>query len=277
MDHEGYIFLEADEDRVETRSLAQIEALLPRLLDPAIEFFEIFVRGNGRPEDIPKVSWNLAGTEGMRESSSWPPTGVRSSTLVADSAGTLVANASPDGASCGTDITWEHNPNDLVPSSVPNAFAFLSVLPDEAGIGLRSDVLVFDSRPVAHTVELVGPVTAKARIHSSGPNMDLFLRLLDVSPEGSAVRIGRGQVHLVDATQATTVEVDLGQLGYQLREGHLLRLHISSSDFPEFVPLPGTGENPWGATEVVSTTQSLLVGGADGLSLTVSILKGMLS
>ena len=126
-------------------------------------------------------------------------------------------------------------------------------------------------------MELVGPVTAKARIHSSGPNMDLFLRLLDVSPEGSAVRIGRGQVHLVDATQATTVEVDLGHLGYQLREGHLLRLHISSSDFPEFVPLPGTGENPWGATEVVSTTQSLLVGGADGLSLTVSILKGMLS
>ena len=46
------------------------------------------------------------------------------------------------------------------------------------------------------------------------------------------------------------VTVDMGQLGYRLHEGHRLRVHVSSSDFPEFVPLPGTGEDLWGAVEM---------------------------
>ncbi|MDQ2689828.1 MAG: CocE/NonD family hydrolase, partial [Chloroflexota bacterium] len=76
MDHESYYLDDGPEQRTAERSEDQIRAELPRMLDPALEFFEVFVRHNGSATDIPRVAWNLAGTEGMRSSGSWPPAGV---------------------------------------------------------------------------------------------------------------------------------------------------------------------------------------------------------
>jgi putative CocE/NonD family hydrolase len=145
--------------------------------------------------------------------------------------------------------------------------------PDEAPLGERDDVLVFTAEPVAHDTDLVGPVRATATVHSDGPAMDVFVRLLDIAPDGTALRIARGQVHVADATTATSVEIDLGQLGYRLHAGHALRVHISASDAPEFIPLPGTGEEPWGAARTTPNTEHLVVGGAEGLRIRVGILE----
>ncbi|GAA5030663.1 CocE/NonD family hydrolase [Microbacterium fluvii] len=269
MDHESYYLDDPDADRVEERTEDQLRAQLPRMLDPALDFFEVFVRGNVSAADIPRVSWNLAGTPGMRSSDSWPPAGAESSTLFAASGGGLVTQAQ-DAA---TTATWTHDPLHLVPSSVGNAFAFLLDRPDEQALGDRDDVLVFTTEPFVRQVDLAGPVTARARIHSDGPVMDLFVRLLDVAPDGSALRIARGQVQLHEATEPATVEIDLGQLGYRVEPGHRLRVHVCSSDYPEFIPQPGTGAEPWSAVETRVNRQSLAVGGADGLSVTVTVLR----
>ena len=273
MDHESYYLLDAERDRVEERSEEQLRAALPPMLDPALEFFEVFVRGNGSAADIPRVAWNLAGTEGMRASEAWPPVGVGTQELFATASGGLSLEA-PDAA---TEASWTHDPADLVPSSVDNAFAYLLVQPDEAPIGARPDVLVFTTSPLVRTVDLAGPVRARARIRSTGPVTDLFLRLLDVSPDGTALRIARGQVQLREATTAADVEVDLGQVGYRLEPGHALRLHVSSSDFPEFIPQPGTGEEPWGAVETRRNEQFVRIGGETPLTLTLTIFEGDLS
>ncbi len=53
------------------------------------------------------------------------------------------------GAAGGGDVLrWTHDPDDLVPSPVGNAFAFLLESPDEQAWSLRDDVLVFDGEPV---------------------------------------------------------------------------------------------------------------------------------
>lgn len=272
IDHESYQLLEADEDRVAERSDEQIRALLPRTLDPALAFFEVFVRGNGQAAELPRVSWNLAGTEGMRESESWPPAGARSVTRFGTVDGCLAAEPAADAAELG----WLHDPDDLVPSSVPDAFSFLLHLPDEAPIGERDDVLRFDSPPLVADVDLAGPVSARVAVASDGPVMDCFVRLLDVAPDGTALRIARGQQQLLEASDGGVLEIDLGQLGYRLRAGHRLRVHVSSSDYPEFLPQTGTGADPWtwGPTRV--NTQSLAVGGADGFALTLTVLEGEL-
>ncbi|WP_248700372.1 CocE/NonD family hydrolase [Microbacterium azadirachtae] len=267
MDHESFYLDDADEDRVAERSEAQIRAILPRMLNPTLEFFEVFVRGNGRPEDVPRVAWNLAGTPGMRASTQWPPAGTHSRTLFATADGRLDA-LRPEAAS---EATWAHDPADLVPSSVSDAFAFLLEKPDEATIGDHPGVLVFTGDAEGRDLDLVGPVTAQARIRSDGPVMDLFVRLLDVAPDGSALRIARGQIELSDATDEAVVEVDLGQLGYRLRAGHRLRLHVSSSDYPEFIPKPGTGEDPWSAVVTRINHQTITIGGEHGLAVTLSL------
>jgi putative CocE/NonD family hydrolase len=270
MDHEAFYLDDAAEALVEERSDAQIRAQLPRMLDPSLDFFDVFVREHGRATDIPRVAWDLAGADGMRTSESWPPPGTTPRTLYATGGGALSLDA-PVEASL---LTWVHDPDDLVPSSARNAFAFLLERPDEAPIGARPDVLTFTSAPFTRDLDLVGPVRADARIHSDGPTMDLFVRLLDVAPDGTALRIARGQVQLVDASAPSTVRVGLGQLGYRLRAGHRLRLHVSSSDHPEFIPQPGTGEEPWSAVETRPNIQTLALGGDEPFRITVSILEG---
>ncbi|MCC4908337.1 CocE/NonD family hydrolase [Microbacterium sp. cx-59] len=267
MDHESYYVDDPLEERVEERTEEQIRAQLPRMLDPALEFFEVFVRANGRATDIPRVAWNLAGTTGMRQSDAWPPPGAQTRTVFARTDGTL----SLDAAASGAALTWTHDPGALVPSSAPNAFAYLLELPDEAPIGSRDDVLAFTSDPFVRPVDLTGPVIADAEISSTGPVMDFFVRLLDVAPDGTARRIARGQVQLADADSGATVHVDLGQVGYRLAAGHRLRIHLHSSDFPEFLPQPGTGEEPWGAVATAVNHQRVTIGGDAGLRLTLTV------
>ena len=274
IDHESFQLLEAPEDRVEDRTEAQIRDLLPRTLDPTLDFFEVFVRGNGQPTDIPRVAWNLAGTDEMRVDDAWPPRAARAVELAARIDGTL-AHGRPSAAE---ELQWTHDPMDLVPSSVPDAFSYLLTLPNEAPLGSRDDVLVFETAPASDTVDLAGSVSARARVRSSGPVMDCFVRVLDVAPDGTALRIARGQLQLRDATDPETINIDLGQLGYRLEAGHRLRVHVSSSDYPEFLPQPGTGADPWTDGETtVPNTQHLVIGGPDGFSLTLTILEGDLA
>ncbi|WP_448719622.1 CocE/NonD family hydrolase [Microbacterium natoriense] len=272
IDHESFRLDEEPIDRVMERSEEQIRALLPRTLDPTLEFFEVFVRGKGSAAAIPRVTWSLAGTTEMRESSSWPPEGARSVTRYATAAGEL-ADVRPDSV---TTRQWTHDPDDLVPSSAPDAFAFLLALPDEAPVGERADVLRFDGPVLEADVDLAGPVTARVRVNSDGPVMDCFIQLLDVAPDGSALRIARGQLQLHDAAVAETLQIDLGQIGYRLRTGHRLRVHVSSSDYPEFLPQPGTGADPWAWGDTRTNLQTLVIGGESAFSLTLTVLEGNL-
>ena len=274
IDHENHELLEPAEDRVEDRTAEQLAAMLPRYLDPALEFFEVFVRGNGKPVDVPRVSWNLAGTQEYRTSETWPPANARCETRYGNADGTFSATRANEA----TLLSWTHDPQDLVPSSVPDAFSYLLHLPDEAPIGDRPDVLVFTGVAQTEEVDLAGPVTARLRGLSTGPVADFFVRLLDVAPDGSALRIARGQVQLQNATEAENLTVDLGHIGYRLSAGHRLRVHVSSSDYPEFLPQPGTGADAWTAGErTTSNTQTILAGGADAFAIDIPVLEGALA
>lgn len=273
IDHEGYELLTAPEDRVVERTDEQVRALLPRTLDPALDFFEVYLRGNGSPSDIPPVHWNLAGTDEDRIEASWPPAGIRTVELRATADGGLTTDAQD---SATTEIGWTHDPADLVPSSADDAFSFLLELPDEAPIGDRDDVLAFSSAPLDADVDLAGPVRATVRVRSDGPVIDVFLRLLDVAPDGTALRIARGQRQATDATKPADLDIDLGQVGYRLPAGHRLRLHVSSSDYPEFIPQTGTGADPWAGGATALNRQHLTVGGPLGFALHLPVLQGAL-
>ncbi|MBT2588514.1 CocE/NonD family hydrolase [Arthrobacter sp. ISL-95] len=274
IDHENHTLLEPAEDRVADRSAEQIAAMLPAYLDPALEFFEVFVRGNSRPSEIPRVKWNLGGTDEYRTSETWPPAQTRLTTRYADVDGGLSAGRPTEA----TALSWTHDPEDLVPSSVPDAFSYLLHLPNEGPIGDRDDVLVFTSGAQSTDVDLAGPVTARVRYRSTGPVADCFVRVLDVAPDGTALRIARGQVQLRNATEDESLVIDLGQIGYRLRAGHRLRVHLSASDYPEFLPQPGTGRDPWTeGEETKPNTQTILVGGPDAFAIDIPVLEGTLA
>ena len=53
----------------------------------------------------------------------------------------------------------------------------------------RKDVLVFDSEPLASDMEVTGPIRAEMYVSADVPDFDLWVRVLDVAPDGTAYNL----------------------------------------------------------------------------------------
>ena len=123
----------------------------------------------------------------------------------------------------------------------------------------RSDVLVFESEPLAEDIEVIGPVSARLWVSSSAPDTDFTAKLVDVYPpsddfpEGFDLNITDGIQRaryrdsreteiLMTPGQIYELEVTLFPTANRFQAGHRIRLEISSSNFPRFDPNPNTGE-----------------------------------
>lgn len=269
VDHENYRLCDTPIDAAADHNAddAALARLFPDYVGPALDFFDVFLAGRCDAAELPRVRWNL-GHAGHRTAAAWPPEGARERTLHLTAGGGLAAE--PGAAATAS---WTHDPQRLVPSAVENAFAFLAEYPDEAPAGDRGDVLAFTGAPLTEPLDLAGPVAVRLAVTASGPSTDLFVKLLDVAPDGSAWMIVRGETQVVrPLAEPAQVTVALGHTGYRVRPGHRLRLHVSSSDYPLYLPNPGTGENAWLAVETQRTTQTLHLGEA-GSQLLLTVLE----
>ncbi|MDP9185132.1 MAG: CocE/NonD family hydrolase [Actinomycetota bacterium] len=165
-----------------------------------------------------------------------------------------------------------HDPANLVPSTVVDPFAFLRELPDERTVEDRSDVLTFTSDALDRSLDLVGPISVRVGVGSSAPSTALFAKLVDVSPDGRALMLTRGQLMVRRPDPSRPVRIDLSHTGYRVLPGHRIRLQLASSDFPLYLPYPGTDDDPWRGVTGRPSEQTLPVGGGSEayLSLTVA-------
>jgi hypothetical protein len=279
-DHENYALelapiAEGDDHDSDDDAL---ERMLDVYANPALDFFDVFVRGTRDAASLPKVRWHL-GHVGWRTATRWPPPGT--ATRSADLIGLERATGpAPGGALAPTGtagdseaVSWDFDPGDLVISAVVNSFAFLYDYPDERATGDRADVLTFTAAPVTAPADLAGPVELQATVVSTAPSADYFAKLLDVAPDGSAHMIVRGQVTVPEATTASRIHINLGHTGYRLRPGHALRLHLACSDFPQFVPNSGTEENRWTTAAPQPSRQTLRISPGDPARLTYTVIE----
>jgi hypothetical protein len=249
--------------------------LIPAYVGPSLEFFDVFLRG-GDPSALPRVRWRL-GHGSEQSSAAWPPPGSHELRLYlghmkaaaqGPEGGTLVR--APDAVR--TDATWIHDPEDLVPSTVQDPFAFLHEFPDERDVQCRDDVLTFTSEAMDTSLDLAGPVSAGLSVQTTGPSMHLFVKLTDVSPDGFAHMLVRGQALVRSPDPDRPVRIDLGHTGYRVQPGHRLRCQVASSDFPLFLWHPGTPDKPWTATRSQQNDQVLYGGGASASYVSLSVL-----
>lgn len=279
-DHENYhlrhvpIGPEDDHDQND----AALQRMLGEYLGPSLDFFDVFLKGEGDPASVPRAAWYLSHV-GPRVAPTWPPPGARELRLYLGAAARATADAEggallPAPEPSASTARWVHDPNDLVPSTVTNPFVFLFEAPDERAVQSRLDVLTFTSAPFDEPLDLAGPVRATLVVDSSGPSMHVHAKLSDVAPDGSALMLVRGEALVRGAEMGGLVEVSLCHTGYRVRPGHRLRLHVASSDFPLYLPHPGTDEDPWQATEGRRNEQALTCGGDAGSCLRLTVLAG---
>jgi putative CocE/NonD family hydrolase len=123
---------------------------------------------------------------------------------------------------------------------------------EQADVESRQDVLVYTSQPLAADLTIAGPVSAHLRVSSSALDTDIVARLVDVLPDGRALNVQEGALRLryragiarpalMESGTPYDVRVDMRSIAYMFRQGHRLRLDVTSSSFPRLERNLNTG------------------------------------
>jgi len=130
---------------------------------------------------------------------------------------------------------------------------------DERPLSARNDVLVFQTPPLQHDVEVTGRLIVKLWASSSAPDTDFTAKLIDVYPPNrdfpagvdlniadsivrARYRDSLEKASLMTPGQVYQFTIEMYPTSLLFRRGHRIRLDISSSNFPRFDLYPNTGE-----------------------------------
>jgi hypothetical protein len=116
---------------------------------------------------------------------------------------------------------------------------------DQLEVEKRADVLVYSTPLLKNDIEVTGPVSAVVYASSSAKNTDFTAKLVDVYPDGRAIRICEGIIradHGNPSVPPSNIEpgkidkyvIDLWATSNVFKKGHKIRVEISSSNFPRF-------------------------------------------
>jgi len=139
---------------------------------------------------------------------------------------------------------------------------------DQRPVEARSDVLIYSTAPLDEDMEVTGPVSLELYAKSSAVDTDFTGKLVDVWPNGFAQNLTEGIIRaryrdsqekpeIMGPGQIYKLELDLWATSNSFRKGHILRLEISSSNFPRFDRNLNTGLDAAHAQDFISATNAI--------------------
>jgi putative CocE/NonD family hydrolase len=173
---------------------------------------------------------------------SWPSPHVKPTRLALNEGGLS------DKAVSGAKLTV---PNHLAVGLLAGHWCPYGVAPDLPSDQSPEDgqSLIFDTQPLGETVEILGAPVVELEVSADRPNAQLCVRLNDVAPDGSSLRVTFGMLNLThhashEKPQALTpgksyrVRIQMNDIAQSFPEGHRIRLAISASYWPITWPSP---------------------------------------
>ncbi|MEZ4586597.1 MAG: CocE/NonD family hydrolase [Gemmatimonadales bacterium] len=157
---------------------------------------------------------------------------------------------------------------------VVDPYAGRSGAHDYRALAERPDVLVFESEPLAEPLTVVGAIEAEIFLSVDAPDTDLFVKLFDVAPDGTAwslmspgldgmrasYRDGRRSLLEPDRVYRLTLPDLL--TGNRFDRGHRIRIVITPSFMPHYGVNLHTGELETRSAEWRTATLRVRTGGA---------------
>jgi hypothetical protein len=208
---------------------------------------------NGVDREAP-IRVFVMGDNRWREAARWPIPGTRQDTLYLTTlgrgqrVGALSARRPESGSPTSSYVSNPATP-------VTDSFAERSGAHDYRDLGLRSDVLTFETAPLDHDLEVVGALGAEVYLAADAPDVDLWVKVLDVAPDGTAYSLmAPGSDVLRASYRDRTARRSLLQpgrvyllrlpgllTGNTFRKGHRIRVHVMSSFAPNYARNLQTG------------------------------------
>ena len=202
----------------------------------------------------PPVRVFVMGDNRWREAVDWPLPWAQPDTLYLTSpargsrAGALSTHRPGSGPPTSSYVSTPAKP-------VTNAFAERSGAHDYRDLGSRKDVLTFETAQLADDLEVVGALGAEVYLEADAPDVDLWVKVLDVAPDGTAYNLmAPGSDVLRASYRDRTARRSLLQPGhvYLLRlpgmltgntfkKGHRIRVHLMSAFAPDYARNLQTG------------------------------------
>ncbi|MGH9573581.1 MAG: CocE/NonD family hydrolase [Candidatus Acidiferrales bacterium] len=262
-----------------------------------MDWYDSILRGesNGIAEEKP-VRYFVMGKNVWADADSWPPAGAQETRYYLGSSGKTNSSKGDGALSTSAESSPEsaadqfvENPMNPVPTLGGQLCCdarHLSVgVQDQASDEARSDVLVYSTPPLAHDLNVTGPVHAELYVSSSAPDTDFVAMLTDVAPDGVSHNIADGIVRMryrnsldkaefVEAGEIYKIDVDLWATSNVFLAGHRLQLDIAGSNFPRFDRNLNTKESPETGAQTEKATNRVYHDASHPSALILPVMSG---
>jgi putative CocE/NonD family hydrolase len=240
-----------------------------------LDWYDYILKGihNHFSDDKP-VKIFVMGANKWREEDDWPIPGAQTTRYFLHSDG-KANSLSGDGSlsdapvQSGTPDHYTYDPSNPTPTVGGQVLGYVPGGPyDQRQVESRQDVLVYSTPPMAKDTEVTGPISLELYASSSAVDTDFTGKLVDVAPDGYAQNLTDGILRaryrdsqekpaLMTPGQVYKFTIDLWSTSNVFRKGHILRLEVSSSNFPRFDRNMNTGEDQAIARKPVPATNTI--------------------
>jgi uncharacterized protein len=219
----------------------------------AVDYDEVVLRwmdhylrnaANGVEKEKP-VRYFVMGDNQWREADAWPPVSTAASYYLVSPRpgefhGSLSTNAPREKKSFGSFVSDPAKP-------VVNSYS-TSGAHDYRELAERQGILTFDSAPLEQDTEVSGSIRAQVYLACDCHDADLWVRLLDLTPDGTAFNLMSPGLDVLRASYRSqkngrkllapgrVYELDLDNLitSNVFRKDHRIRVQVSATFFPNF-------------------------------------------
>ena len=215
-----------------------------------VRFMDRYVRGieNGLDRE-PRVRAFVMGENVWRTGDTLPLQGTKPLSLYLVPGGRL-ARAKPSGGA--SESAFESDPEHPVVDTYGSYGAH-----DYRDLAKRSDVLVFETEPLAEPLRVVGAIETEIYLAADVPDADLWVKLEDVAPDGTAwnlsspgtdvlrvsERDGGEAAKLLAPGEVVAMRLPNLRTGNLFAKGHRVRVVLCGSFMPAFSRNLQTGES----------------------------------
>jgi len=243
------------------------------------DWFDFWLKDqpNGITEELPTVRYYTMGSNEWQTADQWPPKQAEMTTWYLSSSGSANSRLgdgvlAEDPPAEDMPDTFTYDPMEPVPSYGGNVCCTGNAVQggafDQSEMELREDILVYTSEPLETGIEVSGFIESVLYLSSDVKDTDVTIKLIDVYPDGTAynldetiqrVRYREGYDKEVFMEEGNIYEVNLTPMSTSnfFKEGHRVRIEISSSNFPRFDRNLNTGGNNYDEAEGVTATNSI--------------------
>jgi len=227
-----------------------------------LDFMDLHVRSltNALAQAKP-VRYFIMGKNQWREDDTWPPTGTQPYAVHLGPrregrAPSRLTHAIPGpGPSSSTFLADPAKPVREIPGSDLGAM-------DQRTLTPHGDLLLFETRPLKRDMTIAGPIRTEIYVSTDAPDLDLYVKLLDVAPDGTTYNLMdsgaevlraslRGLAHgqpdhrklLLNPGQVYRLDLDTLLTANTFHTGDRIRVVLCASWFPGMSRNLQTGEN----------------------------------